>query len=368
MSRARAIAVPFRLRDVVVARRDVAVTSTSRGGGGDGGEGDGARARLAPAPASAWVIHGAAVDESSSARAREAASAIESRRGVLSKAWGVIDGVTGANAAVARATDYGSRAWRDMALQRPGTIKRRIYDLGMYAMDRIDPSEYTIRGMPQVVTSMEIVYPSTANAADVRAAVEETLKTATSTARKATWFNAIGVPLSLPMFLSPVSNFPIYWFGFRLWNTTAAVRSGREALQALRSTSSDDAVAIEAKVKDLARGGDAIVECKRLRPINCLNSDTGQEVSTTDEPHAVACCRLSQAGGEALMGDNGPRVLFVPCDALAKVVSDDCERDELSEGAASKVERLFGASGVVDFVRRRKKYEEIYLATKSKIA
>jgi len=361
MSRARAIAVPFRVRDVVVARRDVASTSTSSR------EGDGARATMrAPAPASAWVIHGAAVDEPSSVRAREAASAIESRRGVLSKAWGVIDGVTGANAAVARATDYGSRAWRDMALQRPGTIKRRIYDLGMYAMDRIDPSEYTIRGMPQVVTSMEIVYPSTANATDVRSAVEETLKTATSTARKATWFNAIGVPLSLPMFLSPVSNFPIYWFGFRLWNTAAAVRSGREALQALRSTSSDDAVAIEAKVKDLARGRDAIVECKRLRPINCLNSDTGQEVSTTDEPHAVACCRLSQTGGEALMGDNGPRVLFVPCDALAKVVSDDCERDELSEGAASKVERLFGASGVVDFVRRRKKYEEIY--PKSKLA
>jgi hypothetical protein len=237
----------------------------------------------------------------------------------------------------------------------------------MYAMDRIDPNEYTIRGMPQVMTSMEIVYPSTSSASEARAAVEETLKTATATAKRATWFNAIGVPLSLPMFLSPVSNFPIYWFGFRLWNTLAATRSGREALDLLRSTSQDDAMAIEAKIKELT-ASDGAIECKRLRPINCLNSDTGQEVSTTDAPHAVACCRLSQTGGDAFLGDNGPRVLFVPCDALAKIVSDDFEHEEISEGAASKVERLFGASGVVDFIRRRKKYEEIYSSNSSKVS
>jgi hypothetical protein len=100
-----------------------------------------------------------------------------------------------------------------------------------------------------------------------------------------------------------------------------------------------------------------------LRPINVLNSDTGREVSTMDEPHAMACCRLSQPGGEKFLGDEGPRVLFVPCDALAKVVREYHGVDDATatqQCASATVERLFGASGVVDLARSHKRYDEIY--------
>jgi len=280
-------------------------------------------------------------------------------RTILAKACRAVGEMTGARKMATRAVDYATRTWKNMGQAREGTMKRRIYDAGMYAMDRIDPNEYTLRGMPRMMTSMEIVYPSTATAKDARAVVETKLMRSAMTARRATWFNAIGVPLSLPMFLSPVSNFPIYWFVFRLWGTTEATRGGREALATLRLTSADDASAIEAKIKECTK----ITECKRLRPINVLNSDTGQEVSTTDEAHALVCCRLAQAGGATFLGDDGPPVLFVPCDALANVVNDD-HGDELSENAAAKIERLFGASGIVDFVRRYKKYAEIYPVSK----
>ena len=57
------------------------------------------------------------------------------------------------------------------------------------------------------------------------------------------------------------------------------------------------------------------------------------------------------------------RVLFVPCDALAKVVREYHGVDDATatqQCASATVERLFGASGVVDLARSHKRYDEIY--------
>ena len=191
-----------------------------------------------------------------------------------------------------------------------------------------------LKEMPKILSSVEIVYPSGVDVGAVRRLVERTVVDGTKNARApATTMYALGAPLSMPMFLTPVSNFPLYYFLFRLWSSTQATTSGKEAIRLLKTMDGAAAKAVEADVL----GSTRVVECKRLRPINVLNSDTGREVSTMDEPHAMACCRLSQPGGEKFLGDEGPRVLFVPCDALAKVVREYHGVDDATATQAVRV-------------------------------
>ena len=308
-----------------------------------------------------WMVHGAAVVEPASARARDALRRATDAEGTTARrAMRAIDrAMPWARRLGARAVDYGEKTWRSMAASAPGSARKRLHELGMFAMDRIDPRERALKALPKILSSAEIVYPSGVDVGAVRRLVERTVVDGTKNARAATTMYALGAPLSMPMFLTPVSNFPLYYFLFRLWSSTQATTSGKEAIRLLKTTDEAAAKAVEADVL----GSTRVVECKRLRPINVLNSDTGREVSTMDEPHAMACCRLSQPGGEKFLGDEGPRVLFVPCDALAKVVREYHGVDDATatqQCASATVERLFGASGVVDLARSHKRYDEIY--------
>jgi len=315
-----------------------------------------------------WMAHAHGVREPNEERAerrrRALASSTSGRMAAVGKR--VDEAAPALRRWAEKALAYGERTWRGMAEAKPGSVKKRIHEAGMYAMDRIDPRETTLCGVPRAVTSMEVVYPSgRVGAATARRLAEETLREGTKNARAATWMFSVGVPLSMPMFLTPLSNFPLYYFMFRLWSSTAASANGARALELLSRTDEARAMEIEAEVLEATGKGTpgGFDECKRLRPINCLNSETGTEAATTEEPLAVACCRLAKlgAGADKFVGADGPEVLFVPCDALAKMVADHIDSEDPSAcSAAKQLERVFGASGAEALARKHKRYDEIY--------
>ena len=315
-----------------------------------------------------WMAHANGVRELNETRTETRRKALASSTSGRMEAMGkrVDEAAPALRRLAEKALAYGEKAWRGMAEAKPGSVKKRIHEAGMYAMDRIDPRETTLCGVPRAVTSMEVVYPSgVVGATTARRLVEETLREGTKNARAATWMFSVGVPLSMPMFLTPLSNFPLYYFMFRLWSSTAATANGARALELLSGTDEARAMEIEAEVLEATSKGTpgGFDECKRLRPINCLNSETGTEAATTDEPLAVACCRLAKlgAGADKFVGADGPEVLFVPCDALAKMVKDHIDSEEPSAcSAAKQLERVFGASGAEALARKHKRYDEIY--------
>ena len=83
----------------------------------------------------------------------------------------------------ARAVDYGEKTWRSMAASAPGSARKRLHELGMYAMDRIDPRERALKALPKILSSAEIVYPSGADVGAVRRLVERTAAEGTRNAR-----------------------------------------------------------------------------------------------------------------------------------------------------------------------------------------
>lgn len=325
-----------------------------------------------------WFAHAGAVGEPSDARESDAARRASARGATTRAVTRAVDATMPfARRWALGAMRYAEETWRAMGAAGRGTARRRIYEAGNYAMERIDPREHALRALPSVTSSIEIVYPGggTMKASEALGLVRATLRDGRASARNAMRLYSLGVPLSMPMFLTPLSNFPLYYFVYRLWGASEASANATEALRVLDAGAADDARAneTEARFFRISRGddgdGSTVGECKRLRPINSLNSDTGGEVSTTDEPHALACCRLARPGGETLLrGDAAPEVLFVPCDALGTIAAryhgGDIDADaSTSPCAAAAVERLFGAAGVVELSRKHRRYEEIYGAT-----
>lgn len=368
VSRARVVLLPYAASPVMMRGRGgdasavVVVKDDRQQDDADDGSG------VASASRYRWMAHANGVRELNETRIQTRRKALASSTSGRMEAMGkrVDEAAPALRRLAEKALAYGEKAWRGMAEAKPGSVKKRIHEAGMYAMDRIDPRETTLCGVPRAVTSMEVVYPSgVVGAATARRLVEETLREGTKNARAATWMFSVGVPLSMPMFLTPLSNFPLYYFMFRLWSSTAATANGARALELLSGTDEARAMEIEAEVLEATGKGTpgGFDECKRLRPINCLNSETGTEAATTDEPLAVACCRLAKlgAGADKFVGAHGPEVLFVPCDALAKMIKDHIDSEEPSAcSAAKQLERVFGASGAEALARKHKRYDEIY--------
>ena len=249
----------------------------------------------------------------------------------------------------ARARAFGEKTWAAMGDAKRGSVRKRIHDLGMFAMDRIDPREMTLCGMPREASSMEVAYPRGAtDARRARRATRDAVETGMKNARAATRMYAIGVPLSMPMFLSPVSNFPLYYFVFRLISSTRATAAGRAATALLgdareERAAEERAMAIEREILEI--GGESFA-CARLGARDGVDVD------------GAACCRLADPALEKFLRDEGPDALFVPCDALAEAARG--HEDSKEKCAAARVEEIFDETGVVELSRKHRRYDEIY--------
>tara|TARA_B100000683_G_scaffold14985_3_gene15142 strand:+ start:19718 stop:20779 length:1062 start_codon:yes stop_codon:yes gene_type:complete len=248
-----------------------------------------------------------------------------------------------------RARAFGEKTWAAMGAAKRGSVRKRIHELGMFAMDRIDPREMTLCGMPREASSMEVAYPRGAtDARRARRATREAVETGMKNARAATRMYAIGVPLSIPMFLSPVSNFPLYYFVFRLISSTRATAAGGAATALLgdareERAAEERAMAIEREILEI--GGESFA-CARLDARDGVDVD------------GAACCRLADPALEKFLRDEGPDALFVPCDALAEAARG--HEDSKEKCAAARVEEIFNETGVVELSRKHRRYDEIY--------
>jgi hypothetical protein len=338
----------------VVARETRAVVALVPYGkdGNGGGDGDDGRRRR-------WLAHARAREETSTVRATRAAVRETARemRVMARCARAARRAAPSASAWAAKARAYGERTWRAMGEATPGSVRRRIYDLGTYAMDRIDPRETTLCAMPRDASSMEVAYPRGAmDARRARREMRDAVERGTANARTATRMYAIGVPLSMPMFLSPVSNFPLYYFVFRLFSSTRATAAGTAAAKLLGDAreereAEERAMAIEREILEIG-GGDAFV-CARVAARDGTPPPT-RAAAAAD----AACCRLADPALEKFLRDEGPDALFVPCDALAEAAR--AHEDSTEKCAAARVEEMFGVSGVVELSRKHRRYDEIY--------
>lgn len=215
---------------------------------------------------------------------------------------------------VARTNAWCAETYAQWGEQPIGSWRRRLRDLGAWALDRIPPEETTLGGLPPVISSVEVAYPQSADVRVVRRLLrEELLGAKADLTRRRAWTNAGIAPLLLPLALTPLSNVPIYWIGWRAWTQMRASKNGVAARDFLASSAplaGDD-------------GYDAssiTTRCARL------------DDETYAEDGDTVCCRVESTGA-------GPRVMFVPC-ALLDAADEPLRACNRAGGVASSFQSI----------------------------
>lgn len=136
----------------------------------------------------------------------------------------------------------------------------------------------------------------------------------TDAVRRRMWWNIAVCPLFLPLMLTPVSNFPIYWFLWRAWNNRRAWQGGTALRHLILLTDDgDDDAANKLNAEDQDDAWiDRSKECTRI-----VRGESSVVVDDDNDNNAM-CCRVrssvSAASSSCSLG--GPAVLFVPCHVL----------------------------------------------------
>jgi hypothetical protein len=131
-------------------------------------------------------------------------------------------------------------------------------------------------------------------------AVQDVLKRGKKKARRAKYFNLACAPFTLPLFLSPVSNFPIYWFLYRAreaWIGCKGAESAKEMLQ--RRLEQPELI------------GEDDREIQKLMDFECTRRN--ENGTSGDKNNEAACCRI------AAHDESNCAVTFAPCDKLDEV-------------------------------------------------
>lgn len=203
-----------------------------------------------------------------------------------------------------KASAYASRTWQTWEKSEKG-FGRKVYDIAQKLLERVDPDEDVLKAIPSkalgaTLSSCEIVYPkSLMHADDVRVAIRDLLKRGKKKARRAKYFNLACAPFTLPLFLSPVSNFPIYWFLYRAreaWIGCKGAESAKEILQ--RRLEQPELI------------GEDDREIQKLTEFECTRSSDNEDDGNKS---TEACCRI------AAHDESNCAVTFAPCNKLDEV-------------------------------------------------
>jgi hypothetical protein len=309
-----------RLRLIVVPRRRIFPSSTSstatqkslaeKGGRGkDGGEDTSTSLSSSSSTATTqksdenifFFIHASAIREPNPSRYERAVRVVRENeeKDALKRFTPLF-----VNSLKEKASAYASRTWQTWEKSEKG-FGRKVYDIAQKLLERVDPDEDVLKAIPSkalgaTLSSCEIVYPkSLMHADDVRVAIRDLLKRGKKKARRAKYFNLACAPFTLPLFLSPVSNFPIYWFLYRAreaWIGCKGAESAKEILQ--RRLEQPELI------------GEDDREIQKLTEFECTRSSDNEDDGNKS---TEACCRI------AAHDESNCAVTFAPCNKLDEV-------------------------------------------------
>ena len=312
-----------RLRLIVVPRRRIFPSSSSsstttrtslkslaeKGGGGkDGGEemstslsSSSSTATTRKSDENIFFIHASAIREPNPSRYDRAVRVVRENeeKDALKRFTPLF-----VNSLKEKASAYASKTWQTWEKSEKG-FGRKVYDIAQKLLERVDPDEDVLKAIPSkalgaTLSSCEIVYPkSLMHADDVRVAIRDLLKRGKKKARRAKYFNLACAPFTLPLFLSPVSNFPIYWFLYRAreaWIGCKGAESAKEILQ--RRLEQPELI------------GEDDREIQKLTEFECTRSSDNEDDGSSGNKSSEACCRI------AAHDESNCAVTFAPCNKL----------------------------------------------------
>ncbi|GMY34903.1 Mit_KHE1 domain-containing protein [Fagus crenata] len=131
-----------------------------------------------------------------------------------------------------------NRAWVGLEKAPQGTVKNKIYKLGLGLLSRVKPSEMFLKSISKEVTNVQITYPSSLNARLVRRRLRHIAMRGTIIHKKYFYGSVSLLPLTSAFTVLPLPNIPFFWVLFRTYSHWRALQGSEKLLQLVSDSSS----------------------------------------------------------------------------------------------------------------------------------
>ncbi|CAM8904003.1 unnamed protein product [Rhodiola kirilowii] len=152
------------------------------------------------------------------------------------------------------ASDKMNKAWTGLEQAPQGTLKNKLYGLGLKLLARVKPSEIFFKSITKEVSEVEIVYPTSLNARLVRRRLRHIASRGCVIHKKYLYASASLVPLTTAFTVLPLPNIPFFWVLFRTYSHWRALQGSERLLNLVsdgsvnqKSTPADDPTSNEEK-------------------------------------------------------------------------------------------------------------------------
>ncbi|KAL6137333.1 hypothetical protein ACLB2K_062625 [Fragaria x ananassa] len=124
-----------------------------------------------------------------------------------------------------------NNAWISLEKAPEGTFKRKIHGVGLKLLSRVKPSEIFLKSITNVVSHVEVTYPSSLNARLVRRRLRHIAMRGSIIHKKYLYGSVTLLPLTSAFMVLPLPNIPFFWCLFRTYSHWRALQGSEKLLQ-----------------------------------------------------------------------------------------------------------------------------------------
>ncbi|XP_077236521.1 K+-H+ exchange-like protein isoform X2 [Tasmannia lanceolata] len=165
-----------------------------------------------------------------------------------------------------------NRAWINLEKAPVGTVKNKIYGLGLRLLTRVTPSEVFLKSISKEITKVEISYPTSLNPRLVRRRLRHIALRGSVIHRKYFFGSLSLLPFTTALSVLPLPNIPFFWILFRVYSHWLALKvlQPSEVLERLLNCNGNAGDGIsESVVSDICKAYD-LDKKEVLKSINSL--------------------------------------------------------------------------------------------------
>ncbi|XP_077236520.1 K+-H+ exchange-like protein isoform X1 [Tasmannia lanceolata] len=123
-----------------------------------------------------------------------------------------------------------NRAWINLEKAPVGTVKNKIYGLGLRLLTRVTPSEVFLKSISKEITKVEISYPTSLNPRLVRRRLRHIALRGSVIHRKYFFGSLSLLPFTTALSVLPLPNIPFFWILFRVYSHWLALKGSERLL------------------------------------------------------------------------------------------------------------------------------------------
>lgn len=124
-----------------------------------------------------------------------------------------------------------NKAWVGLEKAPEGTLKNKLYGLGLRLLARVKPSEIFLKSISKEVSKVHVAFPSSLNARLVRRRLRHVALRGNFIHKKYFYGSVSLLPFTFAFSVLPLPNIPFFWISFRTYSHWQALQGSERLLR-----------------------------------------------------------------------------------------------------------------------------------------